>query len=125
MKKKFTKIVFYILYIVLISSFVTNIVYGTDSQFDISEFDNFNNPIQNSSNKISANVITVVRIIAVTIAIIMLLAVAMKYMTSAPGDRADIKKHAISYLIGAFIIFGVTGIIEFLIELSNVVDKHL
>ena len=51
--------------------------------------------------------------------------VAMKYMTSAPGDRADIKKHAISYLIGAFIIFGVTGIIEFLIELSNVVDKHL
>ena len=52
MKKKFTKIVFYILYIVLISSFVTNIVYGTDSQFDISEFDNFNNPIQNSSNKI-------------------------------------------------------------------------
>ena len=91
MKKKFTKIVFYILYIVLISSFVTNIVYGTDSQFDISEFDNFNNPIQNSSNKISANVITVVRIIAVTIAIIMLLAVAMKYMTSAPGDRADIK----------------------------------
>ena len=125
MKKKFTKIVFYILYIVLISSFVTNIVYGTDSQFDISEFDNFNNPIQNSSNKISANVITVVRIIAVTIAIVMLLAVAMKYMTSAPGDRADIKKHAISYLIGAFIIFGVTGIIEFLIELSNVVDKHL
>ena len=125
MKKKFTKIVIYILYIVLISLFVTNIVYGTDSQFNISEFDNFNNPIQKSSNKISANVITVVRIIAVTIAIVMLLAVAMKYMTSAPGDRADIKKHAISYLIGAFIIFGVTGIIEFLIELSNVVDKHL
>ena len=125
MKKKFTKIVIYSLYIVLISLFVTNIVYGTDSQFNISEFDNFNNPIQKSSNKISANVITVVRIIAVTIAIVMLLAVAMKYMTSAPGDRADIKKHAISYLIGAFIIFGVTGIIEFLIELSNVVDKHL
>ena len=125
MKKKFTKIVICILYIVLISSFVTNIVHGTGNQFNISEFDNFNNPIQKSSNKISANVITVVRIIAVTIAIVMLLAVAMKYMTSAPGDRADIKKHAISYLIGAFIIFGVTGIIEFLIELSNVVDKHL
>ena len=92
MKKKFTKIVIYSLYIVLISLFVTNIVYGTDSQFNISEFDNFNNPIQKSSNKISANVITVVRIIAVTIAIVMLLAVAMKYMTSAPGDRADIKK---------------------------------
>jgi len=125
MKKKFTKVVFFILYIVLISLFVTNIAHGTGNQFDISEFDNYNNPIQNSSNNISANVITVVRIIAVTIAIVMLLAVAMKYMTSAPGDRADIKKHAISYLIGAFIIFGVTGIIEFLIELSNVVDKHL
>ena len=125
MKNKLKKVLIMIIYFILLSSCLSNIVIGSGEQYNIEVFDNFNNPIQNSSNNISANVITVVRIIAVTIAIVMLLAVAMKYMTSAPGDRADIKKHAISYLIGAFIIFGVTGIIEFLIELSNVVDKHL
>ena len=125
MKNKLKKVLIMIIYFILLSSCLSNIVIGSGEQYNIEVFDNFNNPIQNSSNNISANVITVVRIIAVTIAIVMLLAVAMKYMTSAPGDRADIKKHAISYLIGASIIFGVTGIIEFLIELSNVVDKHL
>ena len=125
MKNKLKKVLIMIIYFILLSSCLSNIVIGSGEQYNIEVFDNFNNPIQNSSNNISANVITVVRIIAVTIAIVMLLAVAMKYMTSAPGDREDIKKHAISYLIGASIIFGVTGIIEFLIELSNVVDKHL
>ena len=54
------------------------------------------------------------RIVCVTIAIVILLAISMKYMMSAPGDRADIKKHAIHYVIGAFILFGVTGILGIL-----------
>lgn len=41
----------------------------------------------------------------------MLVVVAMKYMTAAPGDRADIKKHAVVYVVGAIIMFSVTGIL--------------
>ena len=40
-------------------------------------------------------------------------------MISSPGDRADIKKHAVAYVIGAFVLFGVTGILGVLVDLSN------
>ena len=45
----------------------------------------------------------------------------MKYMSSAPSDRADIKKHAIAYVIGAIILFGVTGILSIIIEVSETI----
>ena len=32
-------------------------------------------------------------------------------MTAAPGEKADIKKHAIPYVVGAVIMFACTGIL--------------
>ena len=40
-------------------------------------------------------------------------------MVSSAGDRADIKKHAIAFVVAALIIFGSTFIIEILIKLSE------
>lgn len=62
-------------------------------------------------NDTAITAISIMRVVCVTIAIVILLVISMKYMMSAPGDRADIKKHAIHYVIGAFILFGVTGIL--------------
>ncbi len=58
-----------------------------------------------------AVIITIVRIAGVCIAITMLLAVAMKYMTAAAGEKADIKKSAVQYVVGAIVLFGVVGIL--------------
>lgn len=63
-------------------------------------------------NPIMATVITAIRVAAVAIAVVMLLVIAMKYMTAAPGDRADIKKSAIVYVVGAIVLFGVTQILS-------------
>ena len=52
----------------------------------------------------------------------MLLVIAMRYMTSAPGDRADIKKHAIAYVIGAVILFGVPAILGLLVEVAEAIN---
>ena len=68
--------------------------------------------MQNLVNDTSITIISIMRIACITIAIVILLVIAMKYMMSAPGDRADIKKHAIHYVIGAFILFAVTGILS-------------
>lgn len=65
-------------------------------------------------------IIIAVKVIAVAVAIIMLLAVAMKYMTSAPGDRADIKKNAIPYVVGAFILFGASGLLSLIQQVAEV-----
>lgn len=62
-------------------------------------------------NDVVTIVITIARIAGATVAIVMLLVVAMKYMTAAPGEKADIKKSAVVYVVGAVILFAVTGIL--------------
>ena len=79
----------------------------------------------NASNKVSSiltTIIVAVKISAIAIAIIMLLVVAMKYVASAPGDRADIKKSAIVYVVGAFVLFGVSGILSIIEKVSRVIN---
>lgn len=56
-------------------------------------------------------IITIIRIVGVTIAIVMLLAIAMKYMTAAAGEKAEIKKSAVQYVVGAVVLFGAVGIL--------------
>ena len=44
-------------------------------------------------------------------AIIMLIVLAIKYISAAPGDKADIKKHAVVYVVGAIVLFAASGIL--------------
>lgn len=68
-----------------------------------------------SINNIIGSVITIVQVIGVGVAIIMLIVLAIKYISAAPGDKADIKKHAVVYVVGAVVLFGgsqLIGIIQ-------------
>lgn len=68
----------------------------------------------------SANLaISIMRIVGITIAVLMLLVLSIKYMTSAAGERADIKKHAIVYVVGAVLLFGAVGILGMINELTT------
>ena len=78
-----------------------------------------NTDTTNKVNKITGTVITSIRIIGIAVAIVMLLTVAMKYMTAAPGGKADIKKSAIQYVVGAIVLFGVVGILEIINTFSS------
>ena len=46
----------------------------------------------------------------------------MKYMIASPGERADIKKSAVIYVVGAFILFGITGIITLIQKFASVLN---
>lgn len=112
MVKKITAILLIIVVCMLTVNFITGQVFADN--FDVNAFDT--EPTQSAGmknlvNDTAVTAISVMRIVCVTIAIVILLAISMKYMMSAPGDRADIKKHAVHYVIGAFILFGVTGIL--------------
>lgn len=72
-----------------------------------------------SVNNIVSSVITIARIVGVTVAIVMLLVVAMKYMSAAPGEKADIKKSAVVYVVGAIVLFAVTGILGIINSFSS------
>lgn len=75
--------------------------------------------IKGTTENIVGAIITVIRIVAVGVAIIMICFVAMKYMSSAPGDRAEIKKHAVIYVVGAIVLFGASGILTIIQKFAN------
>ena len=56
-------------------------------------------------------ILDVVRLVGAAVAVIMLMVIAAKYMIASSGDRADIKKYAINYVIGAIILFAASGIL--------------
>lgn len=57
-------------------------------------------------------ILGITQVIGVAVAVIMLIVLAIKYISAAPGDKAEIKKHAVIYVVGAVILFGASGIIE-------------
>lgn len=72
-----------------------------------------------SAQNIVGSIIAVTRVIAVGIAIIMLVVLAMKYMMAAPGDKADIKKHAVIYVVGAIVLFAAQGILGIISQFAG------
>lgn len=64
-----------------------------------------------ATNNIAGSVISIAKVVCAGIAIIMLTVIAMKYMMAAPSEKADIKKHAVVYIVGAVIMFAATGIL--------------
>ena len=51
-------------------------------------------------------------VFGIGVAVIMLIVLAIKYISAAPGDKAEIKKHAVVYVVGAVILFAATGILQ-------------
>lgn len=66
----------------------------------------------NATQKTIATVLSVVRIAAAAVALVIIIVIACKYMLASAGDRADIKKYAMNYVIGAFILFGATALLS-------------
>lgn len=122
MSKAIRFLIFFLMIIYILFTF-SNVVFATESgTMDPSQFEDKENPIDEATDSISKNIIGVLRIVGATVAIVMLLVIAMRYMTSAPGDRADIKKHAIAYVIGAVILFGVPAILGVLVEVAEAIN---
>lgn len=72
-------------------------------------------------DSLMGKIVSVVRIIAIGVAIIMISVLAMKYLMAAPSDKADIKKHAVVYVVGAVVLFGASGILGIIIDFSKTV----
>lgn len=65
-----------------------------------------------ASTKIVSSVLGVTRTIGVSIAIVILIVIGCKYMIASAGDRADMKKYATNYIIGALILFGASALVS-------------
>lgn len=111
--KKYKKIITILTIIIFIIS-ISNIVFGATTWTDQLGKSGQKLNSENDVKDVFKNIITVVQVIGVGIAVIMLLVLGIKFMYASPNEKADIKKHAIIYSIGAIIFFGTTGLIELL-----------
>ena len=67
---------------------------------------NANTDVAQNANAISNIVIGVIQVVGVAVAVIMLVVLAIKYVAAAPSEKADIKKSAYIYVVGAILLFG-------------------
>ena len=121
MKERLFKSLICIILAFTIISFVSTIcfAYDTDANF---KFDDFEKPGADSADikkpfeKAMGIALDVIRIIGVGVSFIIISVVGIKYMSAAPGERADMKKSSIQYLIGAVILFGSANILTVLAD---------
>lgn len=64
-------------------------------------------------------ILVVVQVAATGVAVIMLIVLAIKYMGSAPNEKASIKNSAIQYVVGAVVLFSASGIIGIIRKFST------
>lgn len=111
------KILKYLLIIFVLSIVFINIVQNNSFAGFV---DNWEDPISNvkvdgdtgkTATGIMGTALYIVELLAIGIATIMLVVLGIKYMVSSANDRAEIKKHATIYVVGAIIIFGASGIV--------------
>lgn len=68
-------------------------------------------PADSSIKNISGMLLSVAQLVGVAVAVIMLIVLAIKYISAAPNDKAEIKKHAVVYIVGAIVLFAASGIL--------------
>lgn len=68
----------------------------------------------NSVTKIMGAIINIASIVGAGIAIIMLVVIGINYVSKGASGKAEAKKDLTSYIVGAVILFGVSGILKLL-----------
>ena len=66
----------------------------------------------NTAATIAGQILGIVQVIGIAVAVIMLIVLAIKYIGSAANEKAEIKKHAVVYIVGAVLLFGAAGILQ-------------
>ena len=121
-KQTAIKILAAMLTALMIITFMQSTVFasdGTTSKF-LGDVETASQKTNNSATEtklsnMGGQIIRIMRIVGVVVAIAMLIYLAIKYIASAPDQKAEIKSSATKYVIGAVILFaasGILGIIE-------------
>ncbi|MFG6318498.1 MAG: TrbC/VirB2 family protein [Clostridia bacterium] len=111
-----------IIFIMFMFIIISNYVCIAADNFDFSGFEKkADSTITDPVKTGIGSVLSVVRIAGTGIAIIILAYMGIKYMIAAPGDRADFKKGAMQYVVGAIIVFGAANLLGMLIPIFETI----
>ena len=71
------------------------------------------------TQNIMGTLINVMRIVGTGVAIIMITYVAIKYMSAAPEEKAEFKKSATAFIVGAVVLFASTNILSIIADFAT------
>ena len=77
-----------------------------------------------AAQRILQAILTIAQVIGVGVAVIMLIVLAIKYISAAPSDIAEIKKHMVVYIVGAVVLFAASGILEIIKRFAIMVNVN-
>lgn len=91
---------------------------GTDSFDKVSD----QSGATSSATNIIGAILNIVQVIGMGVAVIMLIVMAIKYISAAPSEKAEIKKGVTIYVVGAIVLFAASGILGIIrnFAISNV-----
>lgn len=98
-------------------------VFNDDVLKDISKYDPSQDPMDNNSStrieNATSKILTVISNIGIAVAVIMLAVLGIKYMLGSIEEKAEYKEGMIPYVIGAFILFGITSFVKILMAIGD------
>ena len=117
--KKVSKFLVSLLIITIFALIAINISYATDPA-DLNFFkpDSSTDAYDSATATLDAT-LSVIQVIGIGIAVVMLTVLGIKYMISSSSDKAEIKKHAVVYVVGAILLFAASGIVQIVKEFSK------
>lgn len=114
MNRKVIKVISVLMMLFMIVSMYAIPTFAVPTYEDQSNV-SFSSKDDNTTNVVSGmmgTIINVIQVVGMAIAVIMLVYVAIKYMSAAPAEKAEFKKSATAYIVGAVLLFGATGILQ-------------
>lgn len=96
-----------VLTVVLGILFATSMVFAAGYEIPTAKATNADTAITN----IGGMVLSIAQIVGTAVAVIMLIVLAIKYISAAPNDKAEIKKHAVVYIVGAIVLFAASALL--------------
>lgn len=116
-KKRIVKILSIALMVAMIAMCLQNVAFA--DMPDPSSFKGSTSTTSGTFTSVLNTILGIAQVVGVAVAVIMLIVLAIKYISSAPSDKADIKKHAIIYIVGAVVLFGASGLLQIVKTFTN------
>ena len=113
-KKVIYKILVGLIIILIIMLIDTNVIFAK-----INTNVEIGNKLQNEAKPIGDRVTGALKVVGTFVAVAMTMIVGIKYMISGVEEKAEYKKTAIAYLIGAVLIFATVELIAFINTIIN------
>ena len=120
MNKKVMKVLAILLLAVMVVSTFSPLVFAETDEIKASDF---NRKLDDTSKEKITNftgtLIAGARYIGFGVAILMLIILAIKYISAAPSEKAEIKKSAVIYVTGAILLFAASGVLTVIQSLAE------